>query len=739
MAEVLWEGALELDPSRLDARVHLARRAADAQRWERVVALMRPVPPDGLESLEPNARAQLHALLAESFAHLGAHEEAAQHWQIATTLSPTDRQWSLAHARAQAAAGRHAEAASSFDSLLASTAQDDPQRADLVHEAASAHVAAMNPARAVALWTAAIETHPGHLPSLRAVARGAAEGFSDAARVEASRALLAAEQDPATRLALTLETAARLVAIGDVPAAVAAYRDAVALDPASRVARHRLLDLFMHAERWADAVAVLEELATIEQDDSRANRLVFTAAALLREQLDDPGAALEHLKRILRTDPEHTDARAMLEQIVTEQDDWETLATLLRAIIQALHVVGTDSARANQIATLKQLATVYVERLDLPDEAIRAWEFITRLDPRDVEALEAIARTYPTGGKTDDDIIAQHQRLLAVKPDRLDSWHMLFATYRRRREFDRAWRTASVLRVLGADEPHEERFWDQNRPAQVTMAKGVVGPEEWGHLAHPGMDYLLTRLFAVLAQTVAPAFAQEPRVFGVNPRRDRIDLARQENLPVLATYAARVLGVTDFDIVHRSGAAGLMHANFERRTLIVGDDILGASPDRVQVFRVARAIILLRPELYFASVYNSVDALKTFVYGAFAVFTQQVVAAPTVEAVRACADQIQRLPDSVLQILRACVQGFLDSQVSPDVGLWLRAANFTAARAGLLLSGDLTRAVEAVHADSAMLGRVEPAECIRDLVLYSVSESYEELRVRLRLGLGMGD
>jgi tetratricopeptide (TPR) repeat protein len=737
-ARTAWETALEFDPDNSDAATALLDRYADDGAWERVAPLAERLLRNTGEALAPPDRANLQALHGAALESLGRGAEAAALYEQALAADPDHTDLVVPLARLLGAAGRNGDAAALWRSVIDHhldlwPAEEQPA---LLHEAATALEAAGDSARAAAAWELALRVDPWFVPALRAVARGGASGVSAEAREAAAKHLLQLEDDPAARLALTLEIADQLAADGDLVGAVESLKLAVELDPSSRAALHRLLDLFMRTEQWRRAAEVLGRLAELETSPARVHRLLLTIAALFREQLDAPMEAVPFLQRILDEDPRNDEARDTLEQILVDAGALGDLERLLRRHVETLTTDDGADAGERAVATLHRLARLYLDALGRVDDAIAAWRLVLRLDPRDASALEAIATTYPSSGKSDEDSIAEHQALLAVRPDRVDSWHMLFSAYRRRREFDRAWRTAAVLVVLGAAEPHEQRFYDEHRPPSVVMTPHVLGAEDLPQLMHPGLDYLLTRLFAVLAQTVAPAFAQDPRVLGVNPRRDRLDAARPEPAVAIALWAQRVFGVGAFDLVRRAGPTGIAHANLERPTLLLGDDVLQAAPDRVLVFRIARAVALLRPELYFAATYNSADALKTFVYAAFAVFTGQVVPAPTVEAVSAVADTIRRVPEPALSELGRCVNGFLASNVSPDVSLWLRGAHLTAARAGLVLCGDLTRAVEGAQWDPHLLGRVDVQDCRRDLVLYFASEACELVRAQLRLGLG---
>jgi hypothetical protein len=64
------------------------------------------------------------------------------------------------------------------------------------------------------------------------------------------------------------------------------------------------------------------------------------------------------------------------------------------------------------------------------------------------------------------------------------------------------------------------------------------------------------------------------------------------------------------------------------------------------------------------------------------------------------------------------------------------AVDYTSTRAGFLLCNDLEVAAQQVQAEPIAVGSVDPKDKIRDLIQWSVSEEYFELRSHLGLAIG---
>jgi hypothetical protein len=82
------------------------------------------------------------------------------------------------------------------------------------------------------------------------------------------------------------------------------------------------------------------------------------------------------------------------------------------------------------------------------------------------------------------------------------------------------------------------------------------------------------------------------------------------------------------------------------------------------------------------------------------------------------------------------VHGFLKAGGRGNVKRWAQAAAMTAARAGLLLSGDLEVACRLLRAQRTMPGDLSAGACCTDLVRWFVSEHFFALRAELGIGIG---
>ena len=71
-----------------------------------------------------------------------------------------------------------------------------------------------------------------------------------------------------------------------------------------------------------------------------------------------------------------------------------------------------------------------------------------------------------------------------------------------------------------------------------------------------------------------------------------------------------------------------------------------------------------------------------------------------------------------------------------NIKRWVQAAELTQLRAGLLVCGDLSIARKIVTMEPSLPGDLSPEEKIKELLLFSVSAEYSQLRSALGIAIG---
>ena len=70
-----------------------------------------------------------------------------------------------------------------------------------------------------------------------------------------------------------------------------------------------------------------------------------------------------------------------------------------------------------------------------------------------------------------------------------------------------------------------------------------------------------------------------------------------------------------------------------------------------------------------------------------------------------------------------------------DVSRWLEGLDHTANRLGLLICNDLIAAAQSIRNESMIISRASVSDRIQELILFSISDEYFQLRQSLGLSI----
>jgi tetratricopeptide (TPR) repeat protein len=113
-------------------------------------------------------------------------------------------------------------------------------------------------------------------------------------------------------------------------------------------------------------------------------------AARLLEEIGQIERAEHHFNNILSVKPDHKPAFEALQRIYRNSERWEDLAALDERQMEDL--MDQLPAGPEREEKLRELATLYEEKLDQPYEAMEAWSRLLTDVPDDLEAHRAMAR-----------------------------------------------------------------------------------------------------------------------------------------------------------------------------------------------------------------------------------------------------------------------------------------------------------------------------------------------------------
>jgi tetratricopeptide (TPR) repeat protein len=352
------------------------------------------------------------AKLAES---LGDTERALLLWERRIDSDPNDLSGLDARIGILDNQGRWDELVDALESRANKVAAPNQKRADLVRVALVHHHQRKDLNAAITAWQRVVADHPGDEEGISALA----DLLAETGRWQEMADLLESSSGRSTQ-----RTIARLVRLGDAlrehlahPArALAAYRNAIAIDPGSKEARAgltALLDIAATRAQAADALAqsfrtngdlggVLDLLPArlAEAKDDRTRLALLREAAQLRlEHKHDAAGALADLARTFPLAPRDQLIEHQVVSLAKSTGDYATAATAYAQAIGAIDATGD----AREAARLRMAyGDILADHLNDRAQAGDAYAQVAQVEPGNRRVVLAFASLGAQLGRWDD-------------------------------------------------------------------------------------------------------------------------------------------------------------------------------------------------------------------------------------------------------------------------------------------------------------------------------------------------
>jgi hypothetical protein len=206
-------------------------------------------------------------------------------------------------------------------------------------------------------------------------------------------------------------------------------------------------------------------------------------------------------------------------------------------------------------------------------------------------------------------------------------------------------------------------------------------------------------------------------------------------------WASQVLGVQPPELYVRNDVPGAIVAvPALPPASVAGQTVLtGFSPQEL-TFMCGRHLAYYRGEHYIRTLFPTQAELTIML------FAGVMLAAPSTPMpqdmaaqIRATAQELAKHMQPVqLEGLRMVVKRFIDEGAKANIKRWNHAVEITACRAGLIVSGDLDIPRKILAAEPQLPGDPSPADKMKELLTYSVSEHFFEVRRALGITIVTG-
>ncbi|MFZ5894506.1 MAG: tetratricopeptide repeat protein [Myxococcota bacterium] len=736
-AEEAARRALDWDPSNVDAVCVMADIAFENRRFVEASRHYEAI--QGRVDRLPNP-ARLLIRYVDSLAQTGSTEKALAAMDTLLRLAPDDAEALQRAAEVTFEHGSAARAAELFATLLErfGAGFDHHTRARILEHRGEALRRAGRPDEALAPLEEASELDSSAVGALVALAKvhEAAGRWNEVIKVKTRRLDSASGNE---RVELLFE-------IGEIWAnklsdrAQAAKNFVAALDerPDDRRVLTRLMQLYSEDKDWNKLVGVVLRLAEFVDDPKQRVKYLHTAAIVTARQIGDVERAIEFYEQVLELEPAFDKALVEVTELERARENHTAVERLLKRRLEL--ATAADDQKA-MITTFEELGDLYEKKLGWTDQAVDAYEAAHTLDSSNVERGERLARLYASDPAKylEKAVNAEHEKL-RQNPFRVESYRALRRLYTETKQADAAFCLCQALAVLNLAEPDEERFYKRMRAETAAPAQNPLSDDGWlFSVMHHDADPLLTSVFALIEAAVIARRGQSISDLGY-------DVSYQVNLeehpaPICQSifYAAGVLGIPLPPAYQNENDPGGISFLFAHDPSFV----LGAAalepdvPLQPAAFVAAQSLTYMRPGMYLRHLLSSGTALKAWLFAAIKLTAPQFPVQPELEgAVNEALSALEAgIQGQVRDHLTRVVAKLLTSGAALDLKRWVKGVDLTADRAGLIAAHDLEMALRVVRASDDNATSLPVEERVKELVLYSVSPEY--FQVRQKLGIAV--
>jgi len=289
-------------------------------------------------------------------------------------------------------------------------------------------------------------------------------------------------------------------------------------------------------------------------------------------------------------------------------------------------------------------------------------------------------------------------------------------------------------------DPDEEKFFKKYRLQQLPRIKVPINEEMWrDYVVHPMQPENLTAIFAAITPAVVVSQSQSLATFGINPEYQTDPETDSTVIGRMLDYVSKSAQLTMPNVYHRTDDSGGLSFIFTSPPAIgIGEGARAGGPQQALAFVAARHLSYFCNGHYLRQLVPTGTGLRAWLIAAIRMVSTSFPAPSNMESqIKEYGSALERhLVGPQRDILRSITRNLLETAPELDMKRWLTGVDLTADRVGFILANDLklsSAVIEASPEDTAMISRKER---IDELLRYSVSDEYFELRRLMGIALG---
>ncbi len=740
LAVQAYQSAHQADPDNEEAALPLARFYVQQGKFAEAEPLTELLEKKA-STKEREQQIELFMLHGKVEMSLGKGQEALRAYTSANKVDLTNREAIRGLADANFLLKDWPGALSNYQRVLTALGDDEPeQRAEVLYRLGCVKKEQGQVKQAINNFEKAIGLEPSHRPTLEALA-STYESLNDWAQSCAYRQVILDNViDGEERYKLLVELSDIWAdKVGDPVQALNALEQAADLHPEDHQLQHKLLALYQKTSRWEKVVSTLQRIAEGDPNPQRRARYLFTMAQVYRDKLEDVYQAVALFEEALDLNPEYIDAFQRIDKLLTQANDFAKLERSYRKMI--FRVAGKGNAQL-EYSLWHALGLIYRDKIRDFTKATEAFSAALGVKPDAVEERVILAELAAHVGDASK-ALEQYRSLLERDAMNTDAYRSIYTIYLQQQAYDEAWCVASVLAFAGRANEEEQRFFEDWRPQDIPQVAGALDASVWQkHLFHKDEDVYIGKIFeavalASLKAKIADATAKNQRpVLPDNMRQD--PQTSTGTFPRTFWWAAKALAITTAPQLYArtDQPGGLVAVANIPPASVAGQAVLQGLSPLERAFVCGKHLAMYRGEHYIKTLFPTVTELTVLLFGAVSLVAQLPAPPEYANQVKATATVLNQYIEPIQrEALKVAVNQFMKAGARANIKRWAQAVETTAARAGLLLAGDLNVAKKIIMNEQQIPGDLSPGERLKELMIYSVSEDHMKLRKALGISI----
>ena len=582
----------------------------------------------------------------------------------------------------------------------------------------------------------------GHVPTLGAKARLEEREEDWEAAYECRERLLGLLADEDERFEVLLEQA-RLSEekIGEPWRAIDAYAEAKRLRPDDADVLRALVRLYRETSQVPKALDALNDLGLVLTEREGRRDVFLQMARIHREQQGNIPLAVQALNTALDIDPSHLEAFSTIEQMLGEVRAWPQLEENYHRMLARL----PKEAKKSRTVLWRSLADLYVRALRNDQGARIAYEVLHRLEPDDQKVSLELAALYAADPAKRAEATELYLSLLPQVNDPATPARALFNLFFDVGMLDRSFCALGALVLMQAADETEAKAYEGLLRFVPTGPNRTLTDAMWRErLLHPHCQNELATLGSVLYRGAPALFGARQKSFALKPRRERVDLSdTRKNAPAKLRFydvwskLQRVMHVPAVEHYLRPQSADAPRfLAGEPGVLLCGqqNEVFQTASSRRIAFVIGRQLAASRPELALVSALDQEGAAACF-EAAIRLFVPEGSGIDLgLDATEVATWQralTRALGERARAALREPVLAVVEKRLMKVFARYLRGAEHSLNRAGLLASGDVAVAARALDQLEPLVPDVSHRARVRELMLFTLGADFFELREKL--------